>query len=100
MSSELSVKEFSFISYLLFSYNSCDHFDSAPFRRFQFKRMNAPEAPDRSPSTTIVFISAILQLKEEGDLPREERGGMMIGLYIWEGGGGDMMMIERGGMVI
>ena len=25
MSSELSVKEFSFISYFLFSHNSCDH---------------------------------------------------------------------------
>ena len=30
MSSELSVKELSFISYLLFSHNSCDHLASAP----------------------------------------------------------------------
>ena len=87
MSSEQSVKEFSFISYFLFSHYSCDHFASAPFRRFQFKRPNAPDAPDCSPSTTIVCISASLQLKEEGDLHREERGGMMMGLYIggWVG---------------
>ena len=98
MSSELSVKEFSFISYLLFSLNSCHHFASDPFRRFQFKWPNAPDAPDCSPSTTIVFISDSLQLKEEGDLHREDRGGMMMGLYIW-GGGGDMMMMEMGGMV-
>ena len=38
-------------------------------------------------------------LKYEGDLHREERGGMMMGLYIWEGGGGDMMMMKRVGMV-
>ena len=45
-----------------------------PFRQFQFNRPNAPDAPDRSPSTTIVCISASLQLKEEGCLHREERG--------------------------
>ena len=55
-----------------------------------------PNAPNRSPSSTIVCISASLQLKEEGDLHREDRGGMIMGLYI---GGGDMMMMERGGMV-
>ena len=87
MSSELSVKEFSFIYYLLFSHNSCDHFASTPFRRFQFKRPNAPDSPDGSPSTNIVCISASLQLKEEGDLHREERGGMMMGLYIGGRGG-------------
>ena len=85
MSSELSVKEFSFIYYLLFSHNSCNHFASAPFCRFQFKRPNAPNAPDFPPRTTIVCISDSLQLKEEGDIHREERGGMMIGLYIWGG---------------
>ena len=90
MSSELSVKEFSFISYLLFSHNSCDHFASAPFRQFQFKRPNDPDAPNRSPSTTIVCISASLQFKEEGDLNREDRGGMMMGLNIGGRGGGDM----------
>ena len=82
MSSELSVKEFSFISYLLFYHSSCDHFASAPFRRFQFKWPNAPDDPDHSPSTTIVCISDSLQLKEEGDLHREDMGGMMMGLYI------------------
>ena len=76
MSSELSVKELSCISYFLFSHNSCDHCASAPFRRLQFKRPNAPDDPDCSPSTTIVCLSASLQLKEEGDLDREERGGM------------------------
>ena len=99
MSSELSVKEFSFISYLLFSHNSCDHFASAPFRRFQYKRPNGPIAPDHPPSTTIVCISASLHLKEEGDLHREDKGGMMMGLYIVGRGGGDMMMMDRGGMV-
>ena len=92
-------QRFSFISYLLFSHNFCDHFASAPFRRFQFKWPNAPDAPDRSPITTIVCISDSLQLKEEGDLHREDRGGMMMGLYIGGRGGGDMMMMERGGMV-
>ena len=87
MSIELSVKEFSFISYLLFSHNFCDHFASAPFRQFQFKWPNAPDAPDRSPSTTIVCISDSLHLKEEGDLHREDRGGMMMGLYIGGRGG-------------
>ena len=43
--------------------------------------------PIRSLSTTIVCISDSLQLKEEGDLHREERGGMMMGLYIGGGGG-------------
>ena len=88
MSSELSVKEFSFISYLLFSHDSCDHFVSAPFRRFQFKRPNAPDAPYCSPSTTIVCISSSLHFKEEGDLHREDRGRMMMGLYI--GGRGEV----------
>ena len=102
MSSGLSVKTFSFISYLLFSHNSCDHFASAPFRQFQFKRPNAPDAPDRSPRTTIFCISASLHLKEEGDLHREERGGIMMGLSIWggwndddgEGWHGYMMMLS------
>ena len=88
MSSELSVKEFYFIYYLLFSHNSCDHFASAPFLRYQFKRPNAPDAPDRSPSTSIVCISASLHLMEEGDLHRDNRGGMMMGLYIGGRGGG------------
>ena len=47
-----------------------------------------PDAPNRSPITTIVFISDSLQLKEVGDIHREERGGMMLGLYIWWGGEG------------
>ena len=97
MSIKQSVKEFSFISYFLFSHNSCDHFASAPFRRFQFKRPNAPDAPDRSPSTTIVCISASLQLKEEGDLDREDRVGMIMGLSI--GGRGEIIMMMMGGMV-
>ena len=88
MSSELSVKEFVFIYYFLFFYNYCDHCASATFRRLQLKRPNAPDNPDHSPSTTIVCISASLQLKEEGDLHKEERGGMMMGLYIWGGWGG------------
>ena len=75
------------IYYLLFSHNSCDHFASASFRRFQFKWPNAPDAPDRSPSTNIVCISASLQLKDEGDIHREERGGMMMGFYIGRRGG-------------
>ena len=93
MSRELSVKELSCIYYLLFSHNSCNQCASDPFRRLQFKRPNDPDAPDRSPSTTIVCISASLQLKEEGDIHREERGGMMMGLYIW-GWYGDMMMLD------
>ena len=100
MSSKLRVKEFSFISYLLFSHNPCDHFAFAPFRQFQFKRSNAPSAPDHSPSTTIVCITDSLHLKEEGDIYREDRGGMMMGLYIGGRGGADMMMMERGDMVI
>ena len=52
------------------------------------------------PSTTIVCISASLHFKYEGDLHREERGGMMMGFSIGVGGGGgDIMMMERGGMV-
>ena len=47
-----------------------------------FKQPNAPDAPDHPPSTTIVFISDHIQLKEEGDLHREERGDMMKGLFI------------------
>ena len=86
MSSEHSVKEFSFISYFLFSYNSCDRCASAPFLRLQFKRPDAPDDPDCSLRTTIVGISASLQLKEEGDIHREERGGMMMGLSIGERG--------------
>ena len=58
-----------------------------------------PNTPDRSPRTTIVCISASLHLKEEGDLHREDKGGMMMGLYIVGRGGGDMMMMDRGGMV-
>ena len=46
-----------------------------------------PNAPDRSPSTNIVCFSASLQSKEEGDLHREDRGGMMMGLYIVGRGG-------------
>ena len=42
-----------------------------------------PDAPDCSPRNTIVFVSDILQLNEEGDIHREERGGVMMGLYIW-----------------
>ena len=82
MSSEQSVKEFSFISYFLFSHNSCDRCASNPFLRLMFKWPNAPDPPDRSSSTTIVCIPASLQLKEESDLPREERGGMLMGLSI------------------
>ena len=55
---------------------------SSPFRRLQFKRPNAPDAPDRSPSTTIVCISASIQIKEEGDLHMEDRGGMMMSFSI------------------
>ena len=40
-----------------------------------------------STSTDIVCISDSLQLKEEGDIHREDRGGMMMGLYIGGGGG-------------
>ena len=54
-----------------------------PFLRLQFKRPNAPNAPDRSPRTTIFCISTSLQLKVEGYLHMEERGGMLMGLYIW-----------------
>ena len=86
MSSELSVKEFSFISYFLFSHNSCDRCASAPFLQFQFKRTNARDDPDCSPINTIVCISASLQLMEEGDLHREERGGVMMGLSIGDRG--------------
>ena len=41
-----------------------------------------------SPRITIVCISASLHLKEGGDIHREERGGMIMGLYIGGGGGG------------
>ena len=44
-------------------------------------------APDHSPSTTIICISASLNLKEEGDIHREDRGGMMMGVYIGGRGG-------------
>ena len=107
MSSELGVKEFSCISYFLFSHNSCDHCASALFHWLQFKRPNPPDDPNCSPSTTIVCISDSLQLKEEGDLHREDNGSMMMGLYIewWGRGGGwhdddgegcngDMMMLD------
>ena len=79
---EQSVKEFSFISYFFFSSDLCDRCASAPLRRLLFYHTNAPKAPKFSPSTTIVFISASLQLKAEGDLHREDRGGMMMGLSI------------------
>ena len=103
MSSKLSVKEFSCISYFLFFNSSCDHCTSAHFRRLQFKRPNAPDDLNHSPSTNIVCISASLQLKEEGDIHREESVGMMMGLYIgggrWhddygEGWHGYMMMLD------
>ena len=87
MSSELSVKEFSYNSHFLFSHNSYAHCASFPFCRIQFKRPNAPDHADRSPSTTVVFISDSLYLKEEGDLQTEERGGMIMGLYIGVGVG-------------
>ena len=45
-------------------------------------RPNTPDAPNRSPSTTIVCISDSLHHKEEGDLHREDRGGMMMGFYV------------------
>ena len=100
MSSKLSVKEFSCISYFLFSNNYCDHCASSTFCRLHLKQPNAPDYPNCSPKTTIVCISASLQLREEGDLHREERGGVMMGLYIGgRGGGGDMMMMDRGSMV-
>ena len=41
-----------------------------------------PNTPNFPPSTTIVRISASIQPKEEGDLHREERGGMMVGFSI------------------
>ena len=82
MSIELIVKGFSFISFFLFSHNSCDYCASAPFLRLHFKRTNAPDDTDCSPSTTIVCISASLQIKEEDDIYREERGGIMMGLSI------------------
>ena len=46
-----------------------------------------PDAPNCSPRNTIVCISDSLQLKEEGDLHREDRGGMIMGLYIGGRGG-------------
>ena len=49
-----------------------------PFRQLHFKLPNAPDNPDRPPSTTIVFVSDSLQLNEEGDIHRGERGGMMM----------------------
>ena len=41
--------------------------------------LTPPVAP---PSTTIVYISASLQLKEEGDLQREEKDGILMGLSV------------------
>ena len=52
------------------------------FGQLMFQRPNAPDNTNHSPSTTIVFISAILRLKQEGYLHREDRGGMMMGLSI------------------
>ena len=43
---------------------------------------DAPDAPNLPPSTTIVFLSDILKLKEEGYIHREERGRMIMGLSI------------------
>ena len=86
MSSEHCVKESSFISYFLFSHKSFDCCASTPFLRLQFQRPNAPDDPERSHSTTIICISASLQLKEEGDIHREDRGVMMMGLSIGERG--------------
>ena len=45
-----------------------------------------PDAHNCSPRTTIFCISASIQIKEEGDLTIEERGGMGMGMSI--GGGG------------
>ena len=73
-------------TYLLISHDSCDRCASAPFCRLLLKQLNAPDAPNRSPSTTIVYISDSLQLKEDGDVHREDRGGMMMGSYIGERG--------------
>ena len=77
MSIEQSVKEFTFIYYFLFSHNSSDRCTSTPFFRLLFQQPNAPDAPKCSPSTTIVCISASLQLKEESDIHRQDRGGMI-----------------------
>ena len=69
--------------HFLFSHNSCNHCASSPFYRLKFKRTNAPNDPNCSQITTIVWISDSLHLKEGGDIHREERGGMIIGLFIW-----------------
>ena len=88
---------------LLIYHHSCDRCASAPFHRLLFKRPNAPDAPNPSPSTTIVFITDSLQRKEEVDIHRQYRGGIMVVLSIEGGGGGGGMMImvimEWGGMV-
>ena len=84
-----------------------------PSDDFRFSYQTPPTLPITPYSTTIIFISTSLQLKDEGDIHREGRVGMMMGLSIGRIGvtwwfiimmnRGDMMirmMMDMGGMVI
>ena len=58
--------------------------------------------PRIAPPALVFFsLSDILNLKKEGDIHREEKGSMIMGLLIGGRGGGMIMMmtVEMGGMV-
>ena len=74
------MKELSLFSYFLFFIVPA--IAALPPPSFVFFPADAPDAPNRSPRATIVFLSDYLKLKEEGDIHREERGRMIIGLSI------------------
>ena len=103
MASERSVKEFSFVSYLLFSHYSCDRCTSSPFRRLQFKRPNAPTLPI-APQGILLFSFQIVYSLRRRVIYTGRRGlGWWWGCTYGGGGGlhdvdgygwhGEMMML-------
>ena len=64
-----SVKEFSFISYFLFSHSSCDQFASTPLAT------ERSDSPDCSPSTNVrSFRDADQGVQGSGERERTEAG--------------------------
>ena len=88
MSTEQSVKEFSFISYFLFSHYSCDRCASAPFRWLQFKRPNDRRSQSL-PHNSYCFYFRYSPAKRGGWYTQGGEGWDDDG-YGWHG---DMMML-------